>query len=230
MTPHKSPLFITATGTGIGKTAVTTALCWQLRQSGQLVSALKPVISGYDETNPATDSSLILHSCGITPSPEAIATISPWRYREPLSPNLAAAREGKTLELDALLDFCRDYEALSEGQLLVEGVGGTHVPLNNQHTVADWMQALGWPVLLVCGSYLGSLSHTLSALETLRQRNIPLKALIVSESENSTVTLADTAATLEQFVQSAAPVLKIPRLPAATSTWEHWPPLSWICE
>ncbi len=230
MTQRKAPLFITSTGTGIGKTATTTALCWQLRADHQQVAALKPVISGFDPQDESSDSALILKSCGITPSPEAIHTISPWRYHAPLSPNLAADREGGPVDLATLVDFCRDYEALAQGQMLIEGVGGIMVPLNNHHMVADWMQALNWPVILVCGTYLGALSHTLSALEVLRHRALRVKALVVSESENSPVSLYDTAATLEQFVQFTTPVVKIPRLPAMAQPWEHWPPLSWICD
>ena len=224
-----TPLFITATGTGMGKTAVTTALCWQLRAQNQSVAAIKPVISGYKENDLTSDSALILQSCGITPTPEAVHAISPWRYEAPLAPNLAAAREGNPIDLPALVDFCRDYEALTTGQLFIEGVGGIHAPLTNQHTVADWMEALNWPVILICGSYLGALSHTLSTLEVLRYRGLKVKALIISESENSSVSLQDTATTLEQFVQHTTPVLQIPRLSASANPWQHWPHLSWIC-
>ena len=56
------PFFITSTGTGIGKTLTTTSLCWQLRQQGKSVTALKPVISGYDPIDLDNDSAKILKS------------------------------------------------------------------------------------------------------------------------------------------------------------------------
>lgn len=221
--------FIAATGTNIGKTALTTALCWQLRQKNLPVTALKPVISGYTPEDAATDTALILQSCDIPPSPEAIAAISPWRFLAPLAPSLAAQKENTAINFDDLLTFCRQ-SASPDGITLIEGVGGVHVPLTATHTTADWMQALGWPVILVCGTYLGAISHTLSALEILKNRNIPVKALVISESESASVTMDETASMLELFVPPAIPVIKILRQPAHPQSWKQWPPLSWICD
>jgi len=147
------PFFITSTGTNIGKTLVTTALVWQLRQAGKMVTALKPVISGYDPNDAQSDSALILQSYGLTPAHDLAASISPWRYTIPLAPNMAAAKEGKPVEFEKLVAFCREHMALASDIVLVEGVGGVMVPLDNAHTVLDWMVALGWPVILV-GGYL----------------------------------------------------------------------------
>ena len=66
--------------------------------------------------------------------------------------------------------------------MLIEGVGGIMVPLDERHTVLDWMSALRLPVLLVAGSYLGTISHTLTALHVLAQRNLDIAAVVVSES------------------------------------------------
>lgn len=223
--------FITATGTGIGKTALTTALCWQLREQGRPVTPLKPVISGYDPADEASDSALLLKSCGIAPSPDSIAAISPWRYAAPLSPHMAAAREGKSVDVDALVEFCRSRADRAPGHTLLEGAGGVMVPLSHRHTTADWLEALGWPVILVAGSYLGAISHTLCALEVLRYRRLPLHAVVINASEGSPVPLDETAATIETFVRGAAPVVKILRQPPADEApWTRWPPVNWICE
>ena len=221
-------LFITSTGTGVGKTLVTTSLCWQLRQSGQDVVALKPVISGYDEADLTNDSAQIVLSSGIEPTPEAQANISPWRYRAPLAPNMAAAREGHTVSLDEVVRFCQ-RPAASE-VVLVEGVGGIMVPLNTQHTVLDWMVALGWPVVLVAGNYLGAISHTLCAVAVLQQHHIPIQALVVSESEGSGVSLTETIETLQTFLLKAFPIVEIPRILHAEPVWKQAPPLSWLCQ
>jgi len=218
--------FIAAPGTGIGKTVVTTALCWQLRQSGKKLTALKPVISGYDPDDEQNDTALILKSCSITPTEEAVEAVSPWRFAAPLAPDMAAAREGKPpVDLEALTAFCRNG---GEDYMLVEGIGGVMTPINDRHTVLDWMAALGWPVILVAGSYLGSISHTLMALEVLRARGLSVKALVVSESESS-VLLEDTVATLEKFLLAPIPVVKIPRIVAQGDLWKHAPPISGIC-
>ena len=68
------------------------------------------------------------------------------------------------------------------GVIFIEGVGGIMVPLDQTHTVLDWMSALRVPVLVVAGSYLGTISHTLTALHVLAQRNLDIAGVVVSES------------------------------------------------
>jgi dethiobiotin synthetase len=223
------PYFITSSGTGIGKTLLTTSLCWQLRAKGRKVAALKPVISGYEEGDMQTDTAQILLSCGKKPDSREVETISPWRFKAPLSPHMAAELEGKTLSLDELVAFCQKRAAQAEDVLLVEGVGGVMVPLNNHALVLDWMQALGWPVIMVVGSYLGSISHSLTAAQALRSRGIPLAGLVVSESENAGVPLQATVETLENFLALPVAINIIPRLTAIQAPWEQVPPLSGLC-
>ena len=85
------------------------------------------------------------------------------------------------------LDFSRGAIASAKDMLLIEGIGGVMVPLDDQHTVLDWMVALNIPVVLVAGSYLGSLSHTLTSLDALRRRHLVIKALVINETPGSTV-------------------------------------------
>lgn len=222
--------FITGSGTGVGKTLVMTILCWQLRQSGKTVTALKPVITGYNPEDAGNDAALILKSCGLVSSPALMATIAPWRYRAPLSPSMAAAQEGNPVDVEALAQFCRDHAALESDVVLAEGVGGVMSPLTETQTVLDWMEALGWPVILASGSYLGALSHTLASLEALKSRRIRVQALVVSESEGSPVSLVETAVALEKFLPSALPVVKLPRIGGKGELWKQAPPISWMCE
>jgi dethiobiotin synthetase len=86
---------------------------------------------------------------------------------------------------------------------LIEGIGGVMVPLDDRHTVLDWMVALGAPVVLVAGSYLGSISHTLTCLDVLRRRALTVRAVIINETPGSTVGVADT---IESVVRFAHPV------------------------
>ena len=69
--------------------------------------------------------------------------------------------------------------------LLIEGIGGVMVPLDDRRTVLDWMSLLRIPVVLVAGSYVGTISHTLTALEVLARRNLDIAAVVVSESETA---------------------------------------------
>lgn len=203
-------IFVTATGTEIGKTFVTAALTRHCREHGRPVEVLKPVLSGFDPAEAAaSDPGRLLAALGEQPTLEAIERISPWRYKAPLAPNLAAEREGRTLDFDALVQFCKDAAANSKGTLLVEGIGGLMVPLDDRRTVLDWIAALGWPLILVTGSYLGTLSHTLTAIEAAKTRGLKIAAVVVSESEASTVDLGDTVKTIQRF--SALNVVALPR-------------------
>ena len=210
-------LFVTATGTDVGKTFVTTGIIRALKSQGRKVDALKPVISGYDPaTADASDAGRLLEALGWPVTPAQIDRISPWRFAAPLSPDMAARREGHAIDFAALVDFCRKAVARAEDALLIEGVGGVMVPLDDRHTVLDWMAALDLPVLLVTGSYLGTLSHTLTALEVLRGRGLKVRAIAISESEGSTVDLSETKKTLATFA-GALEIVVVPRREAGAT-------------
>lgn len=204
--------FVTATGTEIGKTFVTAGLIRLLRAYGRPVEALKPVVTGFDATAAAaSDPGVLLAALGRPPGAPDIERIAPWRYGAPLSPDMAARRENRPIDIDKLVEFCRCAVAAHRGTLLIEGIGGVMVPLDDRHTVLDWMALLKLPVLLVAGSYLGSLSHTLTALEALKRRGLTVTALVINETPGSPVPLADTLLTLSRF---AAPIMLLPRMPA----------------
>lgn len=211
--------FITSTGTGIGKTLVTAALARQLRAAGEAVLALKPVISGYPpEPGEQSDTEVLLRAQELPLAREQIEAISPWRFRAALSPDMAAVREGRRIDLDRLVEFTLERRAQSEGWLLVEGVGGVCVPLDERHTVLDWIAATGFPAILVAGTYLGTLSHTLSAAAVLRARGIALDALVLSESPGSPVPPAETRDALLRFL-GPLPCALLPRLPPHPAPW-----------
>ena len=90
------------------------------------------------------------------------------------------------------------------------------VPLDTRHTVLDWMAALDIPAILVAGTYLGTLSHTLTALDTMAHAGVTVAALVVNESEDGAVPMQDTVATFGRFVHGL-PVVTIPRRAGASS-------------
>ena len=218
-----STLFVTATGTEIGKTLVAAALCHELRAAGRPVRALKPVLSGYDPATLAeSDPGVLLASLGEVVTEAAVAKITPWRFAAPLSPDMAAVREGRRLDLAEIVAFCRAAEG---DPLLVEGIGGAMVPLNDHHTVLDWIAELGAPALVVAGSYLGTISHTLTTLAAIRGRGIPIAGLVISESPESPVPPAETAETIARHADPL-PIEILPRLPDGPEPWRDAPPLA----
>ena len=214
-----SAYFVTSTGTDIGKTFVTAGLIRYLRGAGQPINALKPVVSGYDSSVVETsDPAVLLKALGRQVSADEVESIAPWRFRAPLAPDLAAAREGRSIDFETLITFSRSAIKDSTGILFIEGVGGIMVPLNGTHTGLDWMAALNIPLLLVVGGYLGAISHTLTALDVLVQRKLKIAAIVVSESERGTVELDDTVASITRFSNDVG-VIGLPRLPGGLN--EH---------
>jgi dethiobiotin synthetase len=202
-------IFITATGTDVGKTFVAASLIRHLRQMNHAVDAIKPVVSGFDPAQAAaSDPGTLLTALGLPVTMEAIDRISPWRFRAPLSPDLAARREGRRIDVDQVVGFCQNTIEQRRGVLLIEGVGGVMVPLDEQRTILDVMMTLQLPLILVTGSYLGTISHTLTALDSLFRRDLNLLAIIVSETPDSPVSLDDTVASIARFVE---PVIGVPR-------------------
>jgi dethiobiotin synthetase len=202
-------IFVTGTGTDVGKTFLSAALIRHWRAAGHAVAAYKPVASGFDPaTQQASDPGVLLGALG-RPITD-IETISPWRFAAPLSPDMAAAREGRTLDFEAIVEFSH-RAATSAERVLIEGVGGIMVPLDERHTVLDWMSTLRLPVLLVAGSYLGTISHTLTALRVLAQRNLTVVAVAVSESAVPGAPLDETVATIARFADLIE-VVGVPRL------------------
>jgi len=135
-------IFVTSSGTGIGKTFVTLRLIAELKASGKRVQALKPVASGFDAARPGDgDTGALLRALELEPTAANLDAVSPWRFAAPLSPDMAAARERRTVPFDALVAHCR--AAGRRGDVtLIEGIGGVMVPLDAEHTVLDWVAAL----------------------------------------------------------------------------------------
>jgi dethiobiotin synthetase len=221
--------FIAGVGTGVGKTLVTTALCYQLRRLEVPVSALKPVVSGYDPDDPHSDPALILESLGQSPTAQEIANIAPWRFPASVSPHLAATWEGRPLNLEDVVAFCRAHERQDRGILLVEGAGGVMTPIEWRKTFLELIVRLGYGVILVTGSYLGALSHTLTAVHALRTNNVILSGIVVSESAES-AGLDETIESLRALVGDDVVLLALPRLrEAEPCKWRLASELTSLC-
>jgi dethiobiotin synthetase len=207
--------FITATGTEIGKTFVASGLIRHWRAAGRKIDALKPVATGFDPATVVTsDAGVLLAALGRPVTPAEIDRISPWRFAAPLSPDMAARRENRNIDFDVLVKFSRDAIARADDLLLIEGIGGLMVPLTEKRTVLDWIVALDIPLVLVTGSYLGSLSHALTCLDALARRDLAVKAVVVNETPGSAVALHETVATIANFA-GKLPVLELRRPSAA---------------
>lgn len=196
-------LFVTGAGTDIGKTYVTALLARQARAAGRVVRVLKPVVSGVPRLDdPAfsdSDTARLLTAAGLPVDAAHVEACSPWRFAAPLAPDRAAALEGRGLALADIVAWCRARmgEAAAE-TVLIEAAGGLMSPLTHDATGLDWLLALQCPAVLVAGSYLGAISHALTAIDVIRARGVPLRAVVVSESPDS-VGLDETIDALRRF-------------------------------
>ena len=175
-------VFITATGTEIGKTHISCAFLSRLQEQGRMPLPIKPLMSGFDEADLASsDAGRLLKACGRKVTSQEIATICMKRFTAPLAPNVAARQVGQTLDYDDILAFVNARMLGADGPVLVEGAGGVMSPVTDEKLHVDLIRDLAMPTFLVTANYLGSVSHTLSALEVLSRRVIPVLGVIVSQ-------------------------------------------------
>ena len=195
--------FITSTGTNIGKTFLTAMLIKRAITLNHKVNALKPIISGFNINDlNETDTGIILDA--LKGSINDIDKISPWRFSDPLSPDMAAKNEEKIINFTDLVNFCiNNINNQNYDLTLIEGVGGTMVPINEKYTIMDLIIALNIPVILTIGSYLGSISHTLNAYKILNKHNINVSSIVMMQSEINDVGCETTVNSLENYIKNS---------------------------
>jgi dethiobiotin synthetase len=170
-------LFVTGTGTGVGKTIVSAALLAALSAAGVRVRTHKPVVTGLDEPSAsgwAPDHELLASVADMAPE-----EVAPLRYGPAVSPHLAAALADETIDPADLVARAR-ATAVGAGALIVEGVGGLLVPLAEEFTVRDLAAALGLPVVIAAAPGLGTINHTLLSIESARAVGLDVRAVVLT--------------------------------------------------
>lgn len=201
--------FVSGTGTGVGKTYVACALIRALRAQGKRVAALKPVASGVEPgKEEESDAAQILDALGVVPTPENFARVTPFAFRAALSPDMAAHREGRKLAIAGVLAACRAPQ--DADVLLIEGAGGIMSPIARGHLNIELAAALGAPVVLVAGTYLGTISHILTAFSAFKLHKVVPCALVLSESLNGPVAPEEIRDLLKQYVAGLT-IVALPR-------------------
>ncbi len=209
--------FVTATGTDIGKTYLGCGLIRHWRGKGLKVGAFKPVLSGFDPGKAVdSDAGLLLSALGRPLDPQSLDAISPWRYAAALAPDAAAAKEGKRVDYKTVVEASRQVLGDDYDVALIEGAGGVMAPLSEDHTMLDWISDTRLPAIVVVGSYLGMLSHSLTALSVLAERGIPVSLIVMNETVASTVPVEENATSLARRWQ-VAPVRVLRRDPSPQS-------------
>jgi dethiobiotin synthetase len=176
-------LFFTGTDTGVGKTFIVSGVARTLRESQQRVCISKPVATGasWEGTRWVSEDTRMLAKAAGVPE-EALERITPWTFREPAVPPVAARLVGIRLTLEGLLGAVH-RQAQQGAMLLVEGVGGLLCPLTETETVADLVRELALPLVVVARRTLGTLNHTLLTVEVAQRRGLHVAGVVISETE-----------------------------------------------
>jgi dethiobiotin synthetase len=168
-------IFVTGTGTEVGKTVVAAVIARTLAADGATVAVFKPAVTGLSESG-EPDHELLRRASGSAQSDEQIA---PYRYDPPASPHLAAELAGDRIEPPRLLRAARRAEADAD-VLVCEGVGGLMVPLAPGYLVRDFARELGLPVIVAALPDLGTINHTLLTLEAARAATLDVALVVLT--------------------------------------------------
>jgi dethiobiotin synthetase len=170
-----SGVFVTGTGTEVGKTVVAAVIARTLSAQGKRVAVFKPAVTGLDEEG-EPDHALLRRAAG---SEQADEEIAPYRYEPPASPHLAAELVGERIEPKHLLVAARNAAA-SADVLVCEGVGGLLVPLAPDYLVRDLAVDLGLPLVVAAVPGLGTINHTLLTLEAARSASLEAELVVLT--------------------------------------------------
>lgn len=168
-------VFVTGTGTEVGKTVVAAVIARTAAAEGERVAVFKPAVSGLDEGGEA-DHQLLRRAAG---SEQLDEDIAPYRFGRPVSPHLAAEMAGVEIDPGALLAAARTA-AGDDGLLVCEGVGGFLVPLTERYLVRDFARELGLPVVIAASPGLGTINHTLLTLEAVKAAGLKVAGVVLT--------------------------------------------------
>lgn len=189
--------FVTGTDTGVGKTLVSRALLYRLRQTYTSVAGFKPVASGCRMTPEGlrNDDALALQQASSVAL--SYAAVNPYAFAPAVAPHLAAQAAGVTIDCAVIQ---RGIVAVRAEQIVVEGVGGWLVPLNERQTVADLAQLLALPVVLVVGLRLGCINHALLTAEAIRARGLGIVGWVANQIDPAFSFCAENIAAIDARV------------------------------
>ncbi|MDX8378513.1 MAG: dethiobiotin synthase [Gallionella sp.] len=205
--------FVTGTDTKVGKTLISCALLHDYAAQGRRVVGMKPV--SCDEEDRNEDVRLLVAESNVLVS---LGQINPYYFERAVAPSLAAKFVGVRINLDRIVESYRELAAQAE-VVIVEGVGGFRVPLNDEQDGVDLAKKLNLPVILVVGMRLGCQNHALLTVESILAAGLELAGWVANGVQEEMAMLTENIASLQQRI--AAPLLGIvPSYPATPNVAE----------
>ena len=215
-------VFITATDTGVGKTLVTSALAVCLTQRGIDVGVMKPIETGVSRSAKAqSDGARLRNAAG---NCDPMAEVSPYVFRHSMAPFSAARAEKTTVQIATIM---RAFRALSQKHafMLVEGVGGVQVPITQSLNVLDLIHQMKLSAIVVGQSGLGGINHALLTLHALRQRKIPIVALVLNQRRPVRTKIAraqeQSTVSLLRMLAGVPVIGPLPYSPSVNRNWDE---------
>ncbi len=176
--PKKRGLFITGTDTGVGKTLITGGIAKVLRDQGLTVGVFKPIASGCrDEGVLVSDDTEFLAMCA--DAQYSLTVISPVTYKIPAAPITCVQMEKRPINYEEIVT-AYNYLCENTDVVLVEGIGGAMVPIDEQHTVLDLAAEFDLPMVVVARPNLGTINHSLLTVEAVRNAGLPVAGIVIS--------------------------------------------------
>ena len=188
--PTKKGLFITGTDTGVGKTLIAGGIAHVLREQGFKVGVFKPIASGcrHEREGLVSDDTEFLAMCAATEYP--LSVITPVTYKTPAAPITCIDMEKRPIDTEAIAAAYR-YLCDACDVVIVEGIGGALVPIDEKSTVLDFAAAFGLPMVIVARPNLGTINHSLLTIQAVRKAGLPLAGLVISGYNAETADIAE---------------------------------------
>jgi dethiobiotin synthetase len=198
-------VFVTGTDTGVGKTVVAAALIRALASHGAKVVPMKPIAAGATRNAGRwmnEDTVALMEAAGLDPA--SAEDVTPILLRAPMAPHIAAAREHRRIALEPVREAFARVAAAGDF-IVVEGVGGFVVPLDDRLDSVDVARALGLPVVLVVGMRLGCLNHALLTARAIEASGLPFAGWVANHVDPDMAAPDENVAALD--ARLAAPRL-----------------------
>lgn len=206
-----SGLFVTGTDTGVGKTEIACGLLRGLARQGRLVVGMKPVAAGARSAAGVLRNADVEALRGAGTLHAARSLINPYLFAPPIAPHLAAREAGVSLQMEVIIRAYRRLAGRAD-VVVVEGVGGFRVPLDERFDTGDLAERLRLPVVLVVGMRLGCLSHALLTAEAIAHRGLELSGWVANRIDPAMRRYRGNVCALRERLR--APLLgEIPFLP-----------------
>lgn len=194
-------VFVTGTDTGIGKTHIALALMRALKEHGIEVGGMKPVATGcmFDESDSLNDDAQLLQFHASHPIDSV--WVNPYGFAEAIAPHIAARNEGREISLAWIKQSYEQIQATSQF-VVVEGIGGWEVPLNEHESLPDLVRMLDLPVLLVVGLRLGCLNHAILTSNAIRASGCTLIGWVGNQIDPNFQYIEENLETLQSRINT----------------------------